>query len=48
MPIAVINQLLIYDELANGRQPRWATNGERGAAELDALLAEAMTPRALM
>jgi len=42
-PIAVLNQLLIYDELSSGRRPRWATSGERGAVELDAMLADALT-----
>ena len=42
-PIAVLNQLLIYDELSSGRNPRWATSGEQGAVELDAMLAEALT-----
>jgi hypothetical protein len=40
----VLNQLIIYDDLANGRQPRWHTDGETGARDLDALLAEALTP----
>jgi hypothetical protein len=44
LPLAVLNQLVTYDELANGRSPRWATNGERGAAELDAIMADALTP----
>jgi hypothetical protein len=42
-PIAVLNQLLIYDELSAGRRPRWATTGAQGAAELDAMLADALT-----
>lgn len=43
LPIAVLNQFIIYDELANGRTPRWHTDGEAGAKDLDALLAEALT-----
>lgn len=43
MPLATLNQLLIYDELAAGRTPRWATGGEQGAKDLDALLADALT-----
>jgi hypothetical protein len=43
IPIAALNQIIIYDELSSGRSPRWATSGERGAAELDAILAQAMT-----
>ena len=42
-PIALLNQLLIYDELSSGRRPRWATSGEQGAMELDAMLADALT-----
>lgn len=43
LPMAALNQLIIYDELASGRKPRWATDGERGAQEIDALLADALT-----
>jgi hypothetical protein len=46
LPLSALNQLLIYDELASGRQPRWATDGTRGAADLDALMADALTPGA--
>lgn len=43
LPIAALNQFLIYDELASGRKPRWATDGQQGAMELDAMLADALT-----
>jgi len=43
LPMAALNQLVIYDELANGRTPRWATDGEQGARDLDAMLADALT-----
>lgn len=43
LPLAALNQLVIYDELANGRTPRWRTTGEAGANDIDTLLAEAMT-----
>ena len=43
MPVAVLNQFIIYDELASGRKPRWATSGEQGANDLDALMADALT-----
>lgn len=43
LPMAALNQLLIYDELANGRKPRWATDGEQGAKDIDAMLADALT-----
>lgn len=45
LPLAVLNQLVIYDELLAGRRPRWATDGARGAADLDALMADALTPQ---
>lgn len=43
LPMAALNQLLIYDDLANGRKPRWATDGEQRAKDIDALLADALT-----
>jgi len=43
LPMAALNQLVIYDELANGRTPRWATDGEQGARDLDAMLTDALT-----
>jgi hypothetical protein len=43
LPMAALNQFIIYDELANGRTPRWATDGAQGARDLDAMLADAMT-----
>jgi hypothetical protein len=43
IPIAALNQYIIYDELANGRKPRWHSDGEAGAKDLDALLSEALT-----
>lgn len=43
LPIGALNQLIIWDELSNGRKPRWATDGESGAKDLDQLLAEALT-----
>lgn len=44
LPLAALNQLVIYDELMANRRPRWATDGIRGAADLDALMADALTP----
>jgi len=41
--MAALNQLIIYDELAAGRKPRWVTSGEKGAIELDAIFADALT-----
>lgn len=43
LPMAALNQLVIYDELVNGRNPRWATDGEQGARDLEAMLADALT-----
>lgn len=43
MPIAALNQYIIYDELANGRKPRWYNDGQAGAKDLEALLSEALT-----
>ena len=41
-PVAAINQLIIYDELANGRKPRWASSEDQSPA-IDDLLAAALT-----
>lgn len=41
--MAALNQLIVYDELSNGRNPRWATDGEQGAKDIDALLSGALT-----
>jgi hypothetical protein len=43
LPLAALNQLLVYDDLANGRQPRWLDSGEGGAKDIDALLSDALT-----
>lgn len=43
LPMAALNQLVIYDELVNGRNPRWATDGEQGARDIEAMLADALT-----
>ena len=43
LPVGLVNQLVIYDELTNGRKPRWATDGTQGAKHLDALFADALT-----
>lgn len=43
LPLAALNQLVVYDDLANGRQPRWLDSGETGAKDIEALLAEALT-----
>lgn len=43
LPIAALNQLIIWDELSGGRKPRWQTDGEQGARDIDELLTEALT-----
>jgi hypothetical protein len=43
LPMAALNQLVIYDELASGRKPRWADSGEQGAKDIEAMLADALT-----
>lgn len=43
LPLCVVNQFIIYDELANGRKPRWRTGGV-SEKSIDELLSEAMTP----
>jgi hypothetical protein len=35
--------LVLWDELVNGRQPRWIDSGEEGAKDIDAMLADALT-----
>ena len=43
LPLATLNQIILWDELSNGRKPRWATDGEQGANSIDSLLADALT-----
>jgi len=43
LPLAALNQLVIWDELANGREPRWVDSGAEGAKDIDAMLAGALT-----
>lgn len=43
LPLAALNQLVVYDELSNGRKPRWIDSGVTGAQDLDALLSDALT-----
>jgi hypothetical protein len=42
VPLAVINQLVIYDEMSEGRTLRWISGAE-GRRTLDGLLADALT-----
>lgn len=43
LPIAALNQLIVWDELSHGRKPRWSTDGEQGARDIDELMADALT-----
>jgi len=45
LPLAVLNQLVIYDELISGNTLRWMDSGTTGAADIDALIAENLTPQ---
>jgi hypothetical protein len=45
LPIAALNQIIIYDELSAGRKPRWATSAERATEDIEAMMADAMTSR---
>ena len=47
LPLATLNQLIVWDELTSGRTPRWIDSGERGGRDIDALLADALTARTL-
>ena len=35
--------MLVWDELCNGRTPRWMDSGTGGAQSIDAMLADALT-----
>jgi hypothetical protein len=30
LPLAALNQLIVWDELTSGRTPRWIDSGEQG------------------
>ena len=47
LPLAALNQLIVWDELTSGRTPRWIDSGEQGGRDIDALLADALTARTL-
>lgn len=44
LPLCVVNQFIIYDELANGRNPRWQRSTEQQSKSIEQLLNEALTP----
>jgi hypothetical protein len=41
--LAALNQLIVWDELCEGRKPRWASDGEQGAMDIDSMLTDALT-----
>jgi hypothetical protein len=43
LPLAVLNQLLLFDDIAAGLKPRWATSSEATLQDINALMAEALT-----
>lgn len=43
LPLAALNQLVIWDELNAGRSPRWIDSGESGSRDIDTLLSQALT-----
>ena len=45
VPLAMLNQLIVLDELAAGRSPRWLDSGESTVRDIDQLLAAALTPQ---
>ena len=44
VPLAMLNQLIVLDELAAGRSPRWMDSGVSTLRDIDQLLADALTP----
>lgn len=44
VPLAVLQQLIIYDDLYNGRQPRWRMEPSTAVQSIDEVLTLAMTP----
>jgi hypothetical protein len=43
LPLAALNQMVLWDELCNGRTARWIDSGTEGAQSIDAMLADALT-----
>jgi hypothetical protein len=44
LPIGALYQLILYDDLANGRAPKWSVADDSGERTLDELMAAALTP----
>lgn len=43
LPLAALNQMLLWDDIIGGQHPRWVDSGTRGAKDIDALLEDALT-----
>jgi len=43
VPLAALNQFMVYDELQAGRRPRWLEVSEGDIGSLDSLIEAAMT-----
>jgi hypothetical protein len=43
LPLAALNQMVLWDDISNGRTPRWIDSGTEGAQSIDAMLADALT-----
>jgi hypothetical protein len=41
--LAVVQQLILFDDIVAGHRPKWASAREQGIKDLDTLLAEALT-----
>jgi hypothetical protein len=44
LPLAVLNQLLVWDDLQLGIKPRWLTSANSVERYINQLLADALTP----
>jgi hypothetical protein len=43
-PLAVINQLLIFDDIQSGRRFQWKAEEQESAMTIEQCIAEALTP----
>jgi hypothetical protein len=43
LPLAVLNQLLVWDDLQLGIKPRWLTSANSAERDINQLLADALT-----
>jgi len=43
VPLAVINQLIVYDEMQEGRQTKWAVGGGMSADDIGRYMEAALT-----